>query len=161
LCVLSARYGGAAEIVATDVSPFPLRIASQMGASCVIDVGREPEALRGHAADKDTFDVVFEASGNADALRGALDVVRPGAIAVQVGLGGDMMLPINTIVAREIQLRGTFRFDDEFHLAVELMGRGLIDVKPLITATLPFERAVEAFDLASDRGHAMKVQLAF
>jgi L-idonate 5-dehydrogenase len=161
LCVLSARYGGAAEIVATDVSPYPLRIASRMGASRVIDVGREPEALVGYAADKGTFDVLFEASGNAGALRGALDVVRPGAVAVQVGLGGEMTLPINTIVAKEIQLRGTFRFDDEFRLAVDLMGKGPIDVTPLISATLPFDRAVEAFDLASDRGRAMKVQLAF
>ena len=41
------------------------------------------------------------------------------------------------------------------------MGKRLIDVKPLLTATLPFERAVEAFELASDRSQAMKVQLAF
>lgn len=161
LCVLSARYAGAAEIVATDVSPYPLRIASRMGASRVIDVARQPEVLADYAADKGMFDVLFEASGNESALRGALDVVRPGAIVVQVGIGGDMKLPINLIVAKEIQLRGTFRFDDEFRLAVDLMGRGLIDVKPLISATLPFERAVEAFDLASDRGRAMKVQLAF
>jgi L-idonate 5-dehydrogenase len=161
LCVLSARYAGAVEIVVTDVSPYPLRIASRMGASRVIDVAREPEVLAEYAADKGAFDVLFEASGNETALRGALDVVRPGAIAVQVGIGGDMKLPINVIVGKEIQLRGTFRFDDEFRLAVDLMGKGLIDVKPLVSATLPFERAVEAFDLASDRGRAMKVQLAF
>jgi L-idonate 5-dehydrogenase len=162
LCVVAARFGGAAEIVATDVSPFPLQVATRMGASRVIDVAREPEALAGYAADKGTFDVLLEASGNQVALRGALDVLRPGAIAVQVGLGGgDMTLPVNVIVAKEIQLRGTFRFDDEFRLAVDLMGKGLVDVKPLISATLPFERAVEAFDLASDRGRAMKVQLAF
>jgi L-idonate 5-dehydrogenase len=162
LCVLAARHGGAAEIVATDVSPYPLQAASRMGASRVIDVAREPAALAEYSADKGTFDVLLEASGNQLALRGALDVLRPGAIAVQVGLGGgDMTLPINVIVAKEIQLRGTFRFDDEFRLAVDLMGKGLVDVKPLISATLPFERAVEAFDLASDRGRAMKVQLAF
>ena len=72
-----------------------------------------------------------------------------------------MTLPINLIVAKELQLRGTFRFDSEFQLAVELMGKGLIDVKPLLTATVPFEQAVEAFELASDRSQAVKVQLAF
>jgi L-idonate 5-dehydrogenase len=41
------------------------------------------------------------------------------------------------------------------------MGRGLIDVKPLLSATLPFESALDAFNLASDRSRAMKVQLAF
>ena len=88
-------------------------------------------------------------------------MLRPGGIIVQVGLGGSLTLPINTIVAKEIQLRGTFRFHEEFALAVGLMGKGLIDVKPLVTATLPFERATEAFELAGDRSKSMKVQLAF
>jgi L-idonate 5-dehydrogenase len=87
--------------------------------------------------------------------------VRPGGIVVQLGLGGDMKLPINLIVAKEIQLRGTFRFDEEFQLAVDLMGSGLIDVKPLVSQTVPFRQAVEAFELASDRSRAMKVQLTF
>ena len=68
--------------------------------------------------------MLFEASGNEAALRGALDAVRPGGIVVQLGLGGDMKLPINVIVTKELQLRGTFRFDEEFRLAVELMGEG-------------------------------------
>ena len=87
--------------------------------------------------------------------------MRPGAVIVQLGLGGEMTIPINSIVTKELQLRGTFRFDEEFRLAVDLMGKGLIDVKPLLSETLPFERAVDAFDLASDRARAMKVQLAF
>ena len=41
------------------------------------------------------------------------------------------------------------------------MQRGQIDVKPLITHTLPFEQAIEAFELAGDRTQAMKVQLQF
>ena len=62
-----------------------------------------------------------------------------------------MTLPINTIVTKQLQLRGTFRFDPEFELARRLMGEGLIDVKPLITASLPFDSALDAFQPASDR----------
>jgi len=87
--------------------------------------------------------------------------VRPGGIIVQLGLGGEMTLPVNTIVTKELLLRGTFRFDPEFELALRLMGEGLIDVKPLITASLPFDAAVDAFELASDRSKSMKVQLTF
>jgi L-idonate 5-dehydrogenase len=36
-----------------------------------------------------------------------------------------------------------------------------VDFSPLLTATIPLERAVEAFDLAADKSQAMKVQLAF
>jgi L-idonate 5-dehydrogenase len=161
LAVLTARYGGAVEIVATDVSDYPLSLAQRVGASRTINVAKDPQALAPYAQDKGTFDVLFEASGNASALRGALEAVRPGGIVVQLGLGGDMSLPINVIVAKEIELRGTFRFHEEFHLALDLMGRGLVDVKPLLSETLPFERAVEAFELASDRSRAVKVHLAF
>lgn len=161
LTVIAARYAGAAEIVVTDVSDFPLTIARKVGASRAINIANEPEALEAYSADKGTFDVLFEASGHQSALVGALTALRPGAVIVQLGLGGDMTLPINLIVAKELQLRGTFRFDTEFNLSVELMNRGLIDVKPLLTATLPFRQANDAFTLALDRTRAVKVQLAF
>ena len=61
---------------------------------------------------------------------------RPRGIILQVGLGGDMALPINTIVAKEFDLRGAFRFHEEFAMAVEFLNKGLVDVKPLISATL-------------------------
>ena len=161
LAVVAARHGGAAEIVATDVTSYPLSLAERVGASRTINVAEDADALAPYRAAKGTFDVLFEASGNEAALRGALDAVRCGGIVVQLGLGGDMKLPINVIVTKELQLRGTFRFDEEFRLAVDLMGEGAVDVKPLLTETLPFERATEAFELASDRSRAMKVQLAF
>jgi L-idonate 5-dehydrogenase len=41
------------------------------------------------------------------------------------------------------------------------MGEGLLDVKPLISASLPFDNAVAAFELAGDRSKSMKVQLTF
>ncbi|WP_315776062.1 MULTISPECIES: L-idonate 5-dehydrogenase [unclassified Bradyrhizobium] len=161
LSILVARYGGAAEIVATDVADAPLAVARALGASHRFNVGAEPSALDPWRAGKGTFDVLFEASGNQAALRAALDVIRPGGIIVQLGLGGEMALPVNTLVTKELQLRGTFRFDREFELAVRLMGEGLLDVKPLISAALPFEQAVAAFELASDRSRSMKVHLTF
>jgi L-idonate 5-dehydrogenase len=161
LCVAVARHAGAAEIVATDIADYPLSIADKVGATRTINSLTQPDALAPYTIDKGTFDVQFECSGNERALAGALEAVRPGGIVVQVGLGGDMKLPINLIVAKELQLRGTFRFDREFALAVELMGRGHIDVRPLLSATVPFRQAEDAFALAQDRSRAVKVQLAF
>jgi L-idonate 5-dehydrogenase len=161
LSILVARFGGAAEIVVTDVADAPLAVARKLGASHALNVMAEPSALDPWRAGKGTFDVLFEASGNQAALRAALDVMRPGGVIVQLGLGGEMTLPVNTLVTKELQLRGTFRFDREFELALRLMGDGLLDVKPLISAALPFEEAVAAFELASDRSRSMKVHLTF
>jgi len=161
LMILVSRFGGASEIVVTDVADAPLAVARKLGATHAFNVATNANALDPWRAGKGVFDTLFEASGNQAALRTALDVLRPGATLVQLGLGGEMTLPINAIVAKELQLRGTFRFDPEFEIAVRLMGEGLIDVKPLITATMPFENAVTAFELAGDRSQSMKVQLTF
>lgn len=161
LVVMAARRAGALEIVATDVSPAPGTLVTELGADRFIDVLAAPDQLTAYAADKGTFDVGFEASGNARALTGLLDVVRPQGTIVQVGLGGDMTIPINALVAKEIALLGTFRFHEEFGLAVDMLGRRQLDVRPLISATFDVANAQAAFELASDRSRAMKVQLAF
>lgn len=161
LIVIAARRAGAVHIVATDVSSFTLRSATKVGADAALNVAEQPDALAPYCADKGSFDVLFEASGNERALRGALDALRPRGVIVQVGLGGDMTLPLNTIVAKEFDLRGAFRFHEEFAIAVELLNKGLIDVKPLISATLPFRDSGRAFALAADRSQAMKVLLDF
>ena len=161
LIVIAARRAGATRIVVTDVGAFPLRSASKVGADETLNVAERPDALAAFSADKGSFDVLFEASGNAQALRGAFDALRPRGIIVQVGLGGDMTLPINTIVAKEFDLRGAFRFHEEFEMAVDLLNRKLVDVKPLISATLSYRDAGRAFALAADRSQAMKVLLDF
>jgi len=161
LVVIAARRAGASNIVVTDVGDFPLRTAEKVGADQAINVAEHPEGLAPFCAEKGAFDVLFEASGNERALKGAFDALRPRGVIVQLGLGGDMTLPINTIVAKEFDLRGTFRFHEEFGIAVELLNKGLVDVKPLISATVPYRDAGRAFALAADRSQAMKVLLDF
>ena len=161
LCILVARRAGAAEIVVTDLSDFTLRIASANGADRVLNTGQTPDALREYEANKGYFDVLFECTGVAAALSTAIPALRPRATIVQLGLGGDMLLPVQAMTAKEIRLHGSFRFHEEFFTGVRLMQSGLIDVKPLITQTVPLEDAVSAFDLASDRTQAMKAQISF
>lgn len=157
LLVLAARLAGALSVTATDIHDYALASARSVGADHTVNVQTDPEALARHAP----FDVAFEASGTAAALNSVLPHLAPRGRLVQLGLGGDLPLPINAVVTREIEVLGSFRFDEEFELAVELMNRGHVDVKPLITATLPIQEAVAAFELANDKARAVKVQLDF
>jgi L-idonate 5-dehydrogenase len=161
LAIMVARHAGAREIVATDITDAPLAIARRIGADAALNTASDAQALASFKPDKGYFDIVLEASGSAAALAGALEVVRPTGVIVQLGLGGgDMTLPINMLVAKEISLRGTFRFHEEFAWAVDFLAAGTIDVSPLLTAVFPLAEAVQAFELAADRSRAMKVQLA-
>lgn len=162
MAIIAARRAGATHIVATDVVAQPLSKALAVGSDRVINVADEPEALAEYAAEKGQFDVLLEASGNERALRAAFDVLRPRAVVVQLGLSGsELTLPFNTVVAKEFDLRGAFRFHEEFATAVNVINQGLVDLKPLVSATLPYRDAGKAFALAADRSQSMKVVLSF
>ena len=136
-----------------------LAVARAMGANETIDVARDRRWTDRYAADKGTFDVMFECSGNERALRAGLDAMRPRGVVVQLGLGGDVSLPQNVVVAKELEIRGSFRFHAEFALAVRLINEGRVDMRPMVTRAFPIDQAREAFELASDRTRAMKVML--
>jgi len=161
LIVLAARHAGASEIVVTDITDQTLARARTVGADVTINMATQPELLDAYKADKGTVDVLFEASGNAQALRAAFEVLKPRGIIAQVGTGGEISLPLNVLVAKEFELRGCFRFHEEFGWAVDLMNRGILDVKPLISHSLPYTEFAQAFELAADRHQSMKVQLTF
>lgn len=161
LSILAARRAGAAEIVATDLSDFTLALARNAGADRTINTGAEPDALAPYAVDKGYFDVLYECTGVAAALAGGIAAMRPRGVILQLGLGGDMALPMMAITSKELDLRGSFRFHAEFALGVGLMQKRLIDVKPLVTHSVPLDRAEDAFRLASDRSQAMKAQIVF
>lgn len=161
LCILAARAAGAAEIVTTDLSDEALVYAKNVGADRTINVISEPDGLEGYQPDKGYFDVLFECSGAAPALIAGIGAMRPRGIVMQLGIGGDMNLPMMMLTAKELDLRGSFRFHEEFPMAVQLMQNGQIDVKPLISHTFGIEQAVEAFETASDRSKSMKTQIQF
>ncbi|MCP8894494.1 L-idonate 5-dehydrogenase [Shinella daejeonensis] len=161
LSILSARRAGAVEIVAADLSQRALGFARTAGADRTIDLGDDPDGLVPYGRDKGSFDVLYECSGAEPALVAGLQALRPRGVVVQLGLGSEMALPMMMITARELELRGSFRFHEEFATAVRLMQGGLIDVKPLITHTLPLADARTAFEIASDKSRSMKTQIAF
>jgi L-idonate 5-dehydrogenase len=161
LAVAAARVHGAAEITAVDLTDETLVVARAMGADHTINVADDPGWVQRFSHDKGTFDVMLECSGNERALRAGLDVMRPRGIVVQLGLGGDVSLPQNVVVAKELSVCGSFRFHAEFGLAVRLLNEGRVDMAPMVTGAFPIARAREAFELASDRKRAMKVLLAF
>ncbi|WP_027349845.1 L-idonate 5-dehydrogenase [Halotalea alkalilenta] len=161
LTTMVAKLAGARELVVTDLLDAPLATVAELGATRTINVMDAASKLDEYKRDKGHFDVVFECSGSAPGLATALEVARPRATIVQIGMGNDVQVPLSMLVVKEISLRGTFRFIEEFEAAVATLGRDDFDVAPLLTQVLPVERAVEAFELAGDKRRSMKVQLSF
>ena len=161
LLIGALRRAGAGRIVACDIASLPLNCAREMGADETIDLSTQADRLEVYKAEKGQFDTVFEASGSQAALRTALDLIRPRGVLVTVGMGGDVSLPMTQLVAKEVDMRGTFRFHAEFATAVRFLNEGLINGKPVITRVLPMDQAIEAFKLAADKSQSLKVQIQF
>ena len=160
LTMLAARRAGAAAVTVVDIAPAPLSFASRLGADGVEDISGGDEGLKAQAA-KAPFDVAFEVSGTAAGLAGAIGIVRRGGVVVQIGNlpGGQIPTPSNAVMAKEIDLRGSFRFGPEFMTAVQLISDGSVDVLALVTAERPLSSAPDALRLALDRSQSVKVVL--
>jgi L-idonate 5-dehydrogenase len=151
LTVAAAKVMGASEIYATDLLPAPLSRAKKLGATSTIQIGKD-------SIPENYFDVVFECSGAAPAISGALVAARRAGIIVQVGMlgAGNHQIAIAPLVAKELQLRGTFRFKNEVDNAIKVL-----DENPWISETVThifsIENADEAFAVAKDSENSGKV----
>lgn len=161
LMVLVARRSGAAEIVVSDILDEPLQYARAAGADRTVNTRTDQESLTAYQKGKGQIDVLFECSSAEMALAAGIAAVRPCGTVVQLGMSGDMNVPMQQITVKELSLKGSFRFHAEFAVAIDLMQKGLIDVKPLLTHVYPFTNHEEAFAVAADKTQSMKVQFDF
>jgi len=156
LTVIAARLGGAKSVTVSDVLDRPLAQARQVGADRTLRADRDGDAL---AAPQ--FDVCYEVSGSFAALKTCVAAAKRGGVIVQVGTLPHEPLPfvVNELMAKELDLRGAFRWGIEFDWAVDYLSSRRVDVRPLLSAQFPLRDAVAAFALAKDKTQSTKVQL--
>ena len=156
LTVIAARLAGAARITVSDVLDRPLEQATRVGADTVIHASRDADALR-----TPSFDVACEVSGSLAGLNACVAAAKRGGIIVQVGTLPHEPLPfvVNQVMAKELDLRGAFRWGIEFDWAVDYIGARKVDVRPLLSGQYPLADAVDAFRAAADKTRSTKVQL--
>jgi len=84
--VQGARLAGAGAIIAVDIDPAKLLLASRMGATHGVDALKEDAVAAGKRETKGRgVDVVIEAAGSASAFRATSEAVRPGGQIIWLG----------------------------------------------------------------------------
>ena len=148
LTIQAAKAAGFATVIGVDVDDARLEVASAAGADDVLnsrtmDVPGEIRArTKGRGAD-----AVLEAVGMTAPIQTAIASVRKGGTVTLIGnFSGQIDLPLQQVVTRQIRLQGSCASAGEYPKCIELMASGKIRVDNLISAYTPLEDAASWFD---------------
>lgn len=149
---IAAIAGGCSKVIMSDIAAPKLALAETLGPITTVNVGETDlnaaimEMTEGWGAD-----IVFECSGNEKVCSGVFDILCPGGTVVYVGMPG-APVPFDVVGAqlKEARIENIFRYAHVYPRALDLMGSGKVDLKPLITDTFKFEDSIAAFEFAAN-----------
>jgi len=148
LTIQAAKAAGFASVVGVDVDDARLAVAQRAGADAVLnsrtcDVAAEIRArTNGRGAD-----AVLEAVGMTAPIQTAISAVRKGGTVTLIGnFSGQIDLPLQQVVTRQICLQGSCASAGEYPQCIDLMASRRIRVDDLISAYTSLEDAANWFD---------------
>ena len=159
--IAAAACMGSARIFATDISPARMAIAGEMGATDVLNpLNQDVKQIVLAATGGTGVDVIIEASGNVDALKGSFQYLRKGGRMALIGLPGR---PIELEIGKEIVFKeakiigihGRKMFETWTQME-NLLASGRLKVEPALTHVMPLKDWQDGVELAK-KGQACKV----
>jgi threonine 3-dehydrogenase len=161
MAVAIARHCGARHIVVTDVNDYRLDLAAKMGASKALNVSRESldDAMRDLGMEEG-FDVGFEMSGNATALREMLRTMNHGGSISMLGIPpGETAIDWNQVIFKGLVIKGIYGREmfETWYKMSSMLQSGL-DVRPVITHRLGINDYREGFEIMNS-GKSGKITL--
>lgn len=155
LCLLQVlQVGGVRHLLAVDPLPHRRAAAERLGADVVLNSESSGYAEQLQAASAGVgVDVAFEVAGNDDAIKAAIDVVRPGGRVVLAGIPSDDRSAFSAGSARRkgLSLVLARRMSDVYPRAISLVASGRVDVSSLVSHRFPLAKADIAFAVAARR----------
>src|SRR3989449_1327192 len=162
-CMASAvvRHAGARYVVVTDVNPYRLELALQMGATLGVDPReRDLGDVQRELGMTEGFDIGLEMSGNADALRDMIRNMAHGGRIAMLGIPtAEVALDLNPVIFNMLTLKGIYgreMYETWYQMSV-MLASGL-EIGPVITHRLSHRDFAEAFEVARS-GQSGKVIL--
>lgn len=159
-----ARILGALEVFLVDTVPEKLELAVRLGFApdhC-IDASREDpvEAIRAATGGKGAS-LTVEAAGVAETVCGAIEAASRGGRVLLLGVPHEDVVLSPPVVGRilryQLAIYGAWNSDftnhpvNEWRLALALMVKGTLKVRPLISHRFSLDRFEDAFDLVVHR----------
>jgi (R,R)-butanediol dehydrogenase/meso-butanediol dehydrogenase/diacetyl reductase len=162
-----AKLRGPKTLIVADPSPVRREAASKLGADITIDpiaqkitdVVREITGPGGYGLGA-RADVVIDCAGAAPAFAEGLKSVRHGGtIAMTAMYNSKIEVNPSRWVEKELTIKGSFAYNDEFPMVIEAIENGDIDPSVFVSHTFALEDFERAFRTQLDRGVSLKVMV--
>lgn len=143
-----ARMQGASQVIMIDPQEGRRKRAEALGASWVIDPAKEAIGAAIRSQYPDGAEVVFDCSGNVEAVRETLGVVMRGGTVMLYGVcRKDHNIEINPfwVNDNEITIRGSYNNPNTMARALDLLASGRLDAGAVVTDRYPLDKGLEAF----------------
>ncbi|GAA5950978.1 hypothetical protein JCM3765_004646 [Sporobolomyces pararoseus] len=94
------------------------------------------------------IDLVVDCSGAEVCIQTGIFALRHGGTLINVGMGApEINLPVHLVLVKELTIKGSFRYGaGEYQLALDLVARGAVNLKALISHRYAFKDAKLAFE---------------
>jgi L-iditol 2-dehydrogenase len=147
LTLQAARAAGCSRVFIADVDATRLELARQLGATEALQLtGSELVRRCQELTEGAGVDVVLEAVGRDETISTGIDAVRKGGTVTLIGnITPEVKLPLQKVVSRQLRLQGTAASCGEYPQAIEMITKGTMLVKPLITAVAPLNEGANWF----------------
>ena len=149
LTIQALRSAGCGRIFAVDLAADRLRLAKELGADETIQSGDGtdvPAAVKKMTGGLGA-DLVMEAVGVGETVAMSIDSVRKGGRVVLIGnIAPAVDFGLQSVVTREIDVLGSCASSNDYPACLDMMRRGAIRVRPVLSASVPLERGQEMFD---------------
>jgi len=157
------RHAGARFVVITDVNPYRLDLAKQMGVTLAVDVRDTNIAdVQKQLGMDEGFDVGLEMSGNPAAFKDMLTNMCHGGKIAMLGIPeADMPIDWNTVVFNMLTIKGIYgREMYETWYKMTVMVQSGLDISPVITHRFSADEFQQGFDVMRS-GQSGKVVLTW
>jgi L-iditol 2-dehydrogenase len=153
LLIQVARAAGASLVIGVDPLPHRRAAAKSFGADAVLTPQEARVVNPADLGAEGGVGVAFEVAGTDDAVRGAMELARPGARVVLAGIPDDDSTTFPASLARRkgLTLALVRRMKDVYPRAIRMVEQGLVDVESVVTRRFPLEQTAEAFATAATR----------
>lgn len=149
--LLACKAHGAGKIIVADLVEARLQKAIELGATEVINSGKEDalkkieELTNGRGAD-----VVFETAGSPVTIAQTPFIVRRGGTITLVGISAKEEITYNfaQIMDKEATIKSVFRYRNIYPKAIAAVSSGAINVKGIVTHEFDLEHIQDAYDEA-------------